>query len=1237
MQDAVRPTWSTFTEPHLLRPLYAQLVLTALSPVLAKTYTVSLERSTCFSHFINKYIGTHEKLRVEKPGLIVFFYLVQTLCSILSTAIYIKRTIAFRIQYSDYVIEVIVSSFFSIHYVIMRLQSRFQPSSFWTAAALVDVLTFVPILFGGSMQEDDWLSLTYMRSFRALQGYERLNKLTNLDEVSEMLPAVLLTALRFLSLVICMGGTIYVLEILGEIPGYASVTGIETDMGTLTFVQMTYWIITTISTVGYGDYSPTTMPSQCFVVIFIIYGIVFFSRETVYLAEIHNRIQRGKGKYLSFGQNDEHVVVVGSGISKLSSMIENFLQETLDPESGLSVPDVIFLSETDYDPALREFVKLSLPRCSSKVHFFRGSAMVHSDLQRVQLQSASMVFIVPDLDAKDAHAEDNYNILRAIEMRHHAPEAHLRLVLLEPEGQQRALHIGIRTETCFAARELKSRVLVHSARVQGFMTLLAGMMQVTTDFELKCYFDSARGSDRRWMEEYSWGLRWSTYGFIIAPRFSCQPFSEVVAEVYSASGGTVLIMGAQVAGRLTLNAGGEVVEGQVVVAIAHSAKECLPFAENDMDWRDAFHFNRRAAIRSRAHHTLRTQSNMDLDQMPAANATPALSRRTKRQQTGTIGRVDTDFHVPEMVKVAPPKEYEPESWELGALAGAQRHRSPKGTCTSESSLSMSTPSSVCRGSPTKPPILLLVVGKSTSTWQQVKVFLHILRESYLPIYQPITVVSHNEPPGMLLAQFQRHSVTFMTGEMMRMRNLTDIGLEEFQSVVILRGETEWNLAHGTLERSGVFNDHDSVVLSTMIDRMLAGCLPRPFTIYEFTSTKCVHILEHVLVEDEGRMMSPSGCSSPDNFGAAPQRTSSRKGFPNDRSGSLEFPKMRKLCQPLLKLGQHIAAAFNEPDADESAQEAEMIRNQLLLQKRFASGQAFTPDFFGGMLGHMFHFPATIELTEALTMPLRLHQSSFAWQVLCPTSWVGCHFGDLAEAWLKGMDPEVCGCGTALVLALYRRHEPDQISDASMGYNYTLPPWKTPLLATDAITFVAPKEFGKAMAERGILRGSEDHDVQHTEPAKWRASEPLELVSSPQARLQQAEVVEAVDEVVGSNGPVQVPGFPWGPSSQRPSKLGSMDNGHDVAQPAPPTMRVLANGNNSRHLPINGTGFEAVRSEDAHVDSDKLMGVKLSQGTNSRGGSRLSYVGRRGEDGSADPASRARAVSFETDASENNRI
>ena len=59
---------------------------------------------------------------------------------------------------------------------------------------------------------------------------------------------------------------------------------------------MIYFTFVTISTVGYGDYSPETVMGRAFVVIMIFIGVAFFTIETGNLIEVQKVASSGRGE-----------------------------------------------------------------------------------------------------------------------------------------------------------------------------------------------------------------------------------------------------------------------------------------------------------------------------------------------------------------------------------------------------------------------------------------------------------------------------------------------------------------------------------------------------------------------------------------------------------------------------------------------------------------------------------------------------------------------------------------------------------------------------------------------------------------------------------------------------------------------------------------------------------------------------------------------------------------------------
>lgn len=69
-----------------------------------------------------------------------------------------------------------------------------------------------------------------------------------------------------------------VLEGLGDIHGFAD-RFMGSGMGRISFFQMIYFSFMTISTVGYGDFTPTTVLSRFFACVAIVGGVTVRVRQ----------------------------------------------------------------------------------------------------------------------------------------------------------------------------------------------------------------------------------------------------------------------------------------------------------------------------------------------------------------------------------------------------------------------------------------------------------------------------------------------------------------------------------------------------------------------------------------------------------------------------------------------------------------------------------------------------------------------------------------------------------------------------------------------------------------------------------------------------------------------------------------------------------------------------------------------------------------------------------------------
>ncbi|CAE8682177.1 unnamed protein product [Polarella glacialis] len=995
------PTWREFVDVQLLWPFVACLIMWLLMFPTHACYVHLRSRKQGFARFVDAYIGSQGKQEVSRPAFMATLKFLTMISAISFVFFYCRRTYTFEITPTELRIEYTLAAFFGFNYLVDRMRSNCEPAGVWTSTAIVHALTVVPILvpyrWDGTYVPADvrWVSLQFLRAISAVQAFEWLKKLLGF-EANNVPAQVYEFLLRTWALINCMAGVIYVLEVLGEVPGYEDAF-VATGMGELSYFQMNYWIVTTISTVGYGDYSPTTVPSRIAIIIFIFAGIIFFGQETSRIVEIRAAASQGRTSF-DYKAGTEHLVIVGSGCSRMSSVMETFIQIALDADhwrgDTAKVPSLVFLSVEEYDQELKDFISSSFaPSIAAKVHFLRGSTMSARDLQRAKLSECAMAFIMPSVNPASSEREDCENIIRALEMRRLAPRIRLRLMLLEPEGSTRARTLGLPTSRHFSATQLKCSVFVQSTRVKGFTTLISGLLAAHTNFSPRLLAELEASNSRDWRLQYSQSLHRDVRGFLISKRFVGKAFPEAVREIYQESEGKLLLVGAQEDGMVKLNYGGVLTEDQCVLAIAANQEAYIDFANVSKDWRRATLAERAARIERRTDYENDIyDSTFDLEAL--ANATAVEEPDSLKPPNGG------DFLV------------------QGSALKKLR---------SSESL-----------------ILLILDGDTASTSQQLVAFLRTLRQPGFPLIQPVIVLSSHPIPQAIVTHYQGATCAFVSGPLLSIQTLKAAGVKEAANIVILQAGLGLAIDQGALA------DSQTVALCGYIEQVLgheAGSRTSgPFKIYEYGFSKSVFLVEYMCKLRSAQRVERS---------SSPVDTTAAHGLLTEQADHMLAISG---CGSWFSVFSNLLGIIFKKE--DSAHDP-VVNDQLLLNSCFAAGQAFTPDFYGAMFGHMFKFPCTIEFVEAISMPRQRGQDSFIWQVPCPREWVGKRFEELLVALASG---KASGFGTfrgcGLLLALYRQADKYGMPFGCDGFLYTLPPPDTDLESEDLLTVLADSDFGQ---------------------------------------------------------------------------------------------------------------------------------------------------------------------------------
>ncbi|MES9960273.1 MAG: ion transporter [Sedimenticola sp.] len=208
----------------------------------------------------------HEVIfEADTPSGKLFDALLLVTIVIAIAAVMLESVEAYRIEYGTLLttVEWVVTLLFTVEYAL-RLWSVRRPlhyaKSFFGIVDLLAILpTYLSLVFAGSQ------SLMVIRSIRLLRVFRVFKLARYLGEVISLMHALRATRHKitvFLSMVLALalilGTLMYVVE--GEAGGFTSIpAGV-------------YWAIVTLTTVGYGDLAPLTLPGQIIASIGMLLG-----------------------------------------------------------------------------------------------------------------------------------------------------------------------------------------------------------------------------------------------------------------------------------------------------------------------------------------------------------------------------------------------------------------------------------------------------------------------------------------------------------------------------------------------------------------------------------------------------------------------------------------------------------------------------------------------------------------------------------------------------------------------------------------------------------------------------------------------------------------------------------------------------------------------------------------------------------------------------------------------------
>jgi hypothetical protein len=282
-------------------------------------------------------------------------------------------------------------------------------------SSMVDLVTVLPVWLElvldvfdvNANASADWLRpVRVLRSLRIMRAYRLLHFIR-----TNYWRQTFITGLTIVSIVLGATGIVQAFE---ACPDDAVDDELCQD---LTYPNALYYIIVSITTVGYGDISPRSVNGRTVMMGMLTITAVLVPQQVSKLLEVYGKVDvyGGKFRVVHAGPSHRHIVVTGEITpSGLGYFLREFFHEDLQNNCN----SVVVLSPRR--PGFRDLQILRHPQYEARVTWLMGSAMEDTDLERADIAHAASCFVMVDKVAEDSAQSDvlaNLLIMSVLHMR----------------------------------------------------------------------------------------------------------------------------------------------------------------------------------------------------------------------------------------------------------------------------------------------------------------------------------------------------------------------------------------------------------------------------------------------------------------------------------------------------------------------------------------------------------------------------------------------------------------------------------------------------------------------------------------------------------------------------------------------------------------------------------------------------------------------------------------------------
>ncbi len=216
-----------------------------------------------------------------------------------------------------------------------------------------------------------------------------------------------------------------------------------------------WWVMTTVTTVGYGDFFPVTVEGKCFALLIYMVGIGLIGIVIGKVVDGFSlyRLRRLKGAVKYYGER--HIILIGWN-NKAKFAIEEILET--DPKI-----DIVIIDDLEETPFFSE-----------RVHYISGDSADEETLLQANVTKAKSVIIFAKDTITDPGLIDGKTLLIATSVSRLAPHVHTNVEIMSERNIKNFEHINV--DEFILSHGMISRLAVRTIYFNGVTNIFRQLL-----------------------------------------------------------------------------------------------------------------------------------------------------------------------------------------------------------------------------------------------------------------------------------------------------------------------------------------------------------------------------------------------------------------------------------------------------------------------------------------------------------------------------------------------------------------------------------------------------------------------------------------------------------------------------------------------------------------------------------------------------------------------------------------